>query len=177
MERMGFKIVGTLHVIIVGEKTPTAGDWKEYVLALQAEEKRGIDVTQMRSSLRELTENLDRLRRQLRDIELQADTQIASRLEASKSSSVEFDPLEMDRFTRFQELTRMMAESVNDVATVQRSITQTVQSAEDEMAAQARLTRVPALDLRDPLVDADARGSERVGRSWQIRAAHWITPS
>ena len=99
------------------------------------------DVTQMRSSLRELTENLDRLRRQLRDIELQADTQIASRLEASKSSSAEFDPLEMDRFTRFQELTRMMAESVNDVATVQRSITQTVQSAEDEMAAQARLTR------------------------------------
>jgi chemosensory pili system protein ChpA (sensor histidine kinase/response regulator) len=122
------------------------------------------DVTQMRVSLRELTENLDRLRRQLRDIELQADTQIASRLEASKSSSVEFDPLEMDRFTRFQELTRMMAESVNDVATVQRSITQTVQSAEDEMAAQARLTRALSEDLlRARMVPFDAL-SERLYR-------------
>ncbi|MEP6505008.1 MAG: Hpt domain-containing protein, partial [Betaproteobacteria bacterium] len=122
------------------------------------------DVTQMRVSLRELTENLDRLRRQLRDIELQADTQIASRLEASKSSSVEFDPLEMDRFTRFQELTRMMAESVNDVATVQRSLQQTVQSAEDEMAAQARLTRALSEDLlRARMVPFDAL-SERLYR-------------
>jgi chemosensory pili system protein ChpA (sensor histidine kinase/response regulator) len=122
------------------------------------------DVTQMRVSLRELTENLDRLRRQLRDIELQADTQIASRLEASKSSTVEFDPLEMDRFTRFQELTRMMAESVNDVATVQRSLTQTVQSAEDEMAAQARLTRALSEDLlRARMVPFDAL-SERLYR-------------
>jgi len=122
------------------------------------------DVTQMRASLRELTENLDRLRRQLRDIELQADSQIASRLEASKSSAAEFDPLEMDRFTRFQELTRMMAESVNDVATVQRSITQTVQSAEDEMAAQARLTRALSEDLlRARMVPFDAL-SERLYR-------------
>ena len=122
------------------------------------------DVTQLRVSLRELTENLDRLRRQLRDIELQADTQIASRLEASKSASAEFDPLEMDRFTRFQELTRMMAESVNDVATVQRSITQTVQSAEDEMAAQARLTRALSEDLlRARMVPFDAL-SERLYR-------------
>ena len=100
----------------------------------------------------------------MRDIELQADTQIASRLEASKSSSVEFDPLEMDRFTRFQELTRMMAESVNDVATVQRSLTQTVQSAEDEMAAQARLTRALSEDLlRARMVPFDAL-SERLYR-------------
>ena len=43
-------------------------------------------------------------------------------MEAAKAASQEFDPLEMDRFTRFQELTRMMAESVNDVATVQRGL-------------------------------------------------------
>jgi chemosensory pili system protein ChpA (sensor histidine kinase/response regulator) len=105
------------------------------------------DVVQMRTSLKELNENLERLRNQLRDIELQAETQIASRMEQSKSAAAEFDPLEMDRFTRFQELTRMMAESVNDVATVQRSLQQTVQSAEDEMAAQTRLTRALQEDL------------------------------
>jgi chemosensory pili system protein ChpA (sensor histidine kinase/response regulator) len=106
------------------------------------------DVAQLKSALGDLTENLERLRRQLRDIELQAETQITSRMEAAKATSQSFDPLEMDRFTRFQELTRMMAESVNDVATVQRGLQRTLQSTEDELAAQARLTR----DLQDDLL-------------------------
>ncbi|MEY3252218.1 MAG: hypothetical protein RL227_1191, partial [Pseudomonadota bacterium] len=107
-----------------------------------------ITVTQLQGSLGELTESLERMRKQLRDIELQAETQIAARVEAAKSSSEGFDPLEMDRFTRFQELTRFMAESVNDVATLQRSLQRALQSAEDELAAQARLTR----ELQDDLL-------------------------
>jgi len=99
------------------------------------------DVRHLQGSLVELTDSLDRLRRQLRDIEVQADTQINSRLEAAKAAALNFDPLEMDRYTRFQELTRFMAESVNDVATLQRSLQRTLQSTEDELAAQARLTR------------------------------------
>jgi len=99
------------------------------------------DVRQLQGSLVELTDSLDRMRRQLRDIEVQADTQISSRLEAAKAAALTFDPLEMDRYTRFQELTRFMAESVNDVATLQRSLQRTLQSTEDELAAQARLTR------------------------------------
>ncbi len=106
------------------------------------------DVAQFKSSLADLTENLERLRHQLREIELQAETQIDSRIESAKAVGEVFDPLEMDRFTRFQELTRMMAESVNDVATVQRSLQRTLQSAEDDLAAQARLTR----DLQDDLL-------------------------
>ncbi len=106
------------------------------------------DVRQLQTWLSELSDSLDRMRRQLRDIELQAETQIGSRLEAAKVASVAFDPLEMDRFTRFQELTRFMAESVNDVATLQRSLQRTVQSTEDELAAQARLTR----ELQDDLL-------------------------
>ncbi len=106
------------------------------------------EVGQMKGSLGDLTENLERLRSQLRDIELQGESQIASRIEAAKAVGASFDPLEMDRFTRFQELTRMMAESVNDVATVQRGLTRTIQSAEDDLAAQARLTR----DLQDDLL-------------------------
>jgi chemosensory pili system protein ChpA (sensor histidine kinase/response regulator) len=106
------------------------------------------DVGQIKGSLGDLTENLERLRRQLRDLELQAESQIASRMEAAKAASQQFDPLEMDRFTRFQELTRMMAESVNDVATVQRGLQRSLQATEDELAAQARLTR----DLQDDLL-------------------------
>ena len=105
-------------------------------------------VGQIKGSLGDLTENLERLRGQLRDIELQGEVQMTSRLEAAKAASQAFDPLEFDRFTRFQELTRMMAESVNDVATVQRTLQRSLETTEDELVAQARLTR----DLQDDLL-------------------------
>ena len=105
-------------------------------------------VGQIKGSLADLTENLERLRAQLRDIEFQGETQMSSRLEAAKAASQSFDPLEFDRFTRFQELTRMMAESVNDVATVQRSLQRALEVTEDELAQQARMTR----DLQDDLL-------------------------
>ena len=100
-----------------------------------------VDIGQLRASLADLTDNLDRLRQQLRDIEVQAESQMQSRLAQAKDSQQGFDPLEFDRFTRVQELTRMMAESVNDVATVQRTLQKTVQSTEDALSAQARQTR------------------------------------
>jgi chemosensory pili system protein ChpA (sensor histidine kinase/response regulator) len=99
------------------------------------------EIGQLRSSLSDLTGNLDRLRQQLRDIEVQAESQMQSRLAQAKDSQQGFDPLEFDRFTRVQELTRMMAESVNDVATVQRTLQKTVQATEDDLSAQARQTR------------------------------------
>ena len=100
-----------------------------------------IEVVTLKGSLVDLTDNLERLRAQLREIELHGETQMSSRLEAAKAAAQSFDPLEFDRFTRFQELTRMMAESVNDVATVQRTLQRTLEKTEDELAAQARLTR------------------------------------
>lgn len=104
-------------------------------------------VGQLRSSLNELTGNLDRLRQHLRDIELQAESQMQSRLAQTKDSAQGFDPLEFDRFTRVQELTRMMAESVNDVATVQRNLMRTVEGTEDDAVAQARQARELQRDL------------------------------
>ena len=105
-------------------------------------------VSQIKHSLSDMTENLERLRAQLRDIEFHGEVQMTSRLEAAKAASQSFDPLEFDRFTRFQELTRMMAESVNDVATVQRSLQRSLETTEDELVAQARMTR----ELQDDLL-------------------------
>ncbi len=104
-------------------------------------------VNVIKGSVADLTENLERLRAQLRDIELQAETQMSSRIEAAKGASKNFDPLEFDRFTRFQEVTRMMAESVNDVATVQRTLQRSLENTEDELVAQARMTRELQGDL------------------------------
>jgi chemosensory pili system protein ChpA (sensor histidine kinase/response regulator) len=105
------------------------------------------EMSQLRGALGDLTGNLDRLRQQLRDIELQAESQMQSRLAQAKDSNQSFDPLEFDRFTRVQELTRMMAESVDDVATVQRTLQRTVQATEDDLNAQARQTRELQRDL------------------------------
>ncbi len=104
-------------------------------------------LTQLRSSLDELGGNLDRLRQQLRDVELQAESQMQSRLAQTKETAQAFDPLEFDRFTRVQELTRMMAESVNDVATVQRNLQRSVEGAEDDLIAQGRQARELQRDL------------------------------
>ena len=105
------------------------------------------ELGQLRGSLTDLTDNLDRLRHQLRDIELQAESQMQSRMAQTKDTHQTFDPLEFDRFTRVQELTRMMAESVNDVATVQRNLQRAVDATEDGLAAQARQTRELQRDL------------------------------
>ena len=105
------------------------------------------ELVTLRGSLKDLTGNLDRLRVQLRDIELQAETQMQSRLAQARDADQSFDPLEFDRFTRVQELTRMMAESVNDVATVQRNLQRAVESTEDSLVAQGRQTRELQRDL------------------------------
>ena len=71
----------------------------------------------LKQSLLDLTDNVSRLRNQLREIEIQAESQMARRVcRISSREHDEFDPLEFDRFTRLQELTRFMAESVNDIS-------------------------------------------------------------
>jgi chemosensory pili system protein ChpA (sensor histidine kinase/response regulator) len=102
---------------------------------------------QMRMSLKDLTGNLDRLREQLREIELQSESQMQSRMAQTKDHAQDFDPLEFDRFTRVQELTRIMAESVSDVATVQRNLQRTMEATEDDLITQARQARELQRDL------------------------------
>ena len=114
-------------------------------------------LNQARSALDDLTGNLERLRTQLRDIEVQAESQMQSRLALSKDTAAGFDPLEFDRFTRVQELTRMMAESVNDVATVQRNLQRDLAAAEDDLVAQGRQARDLQRDLlRTRMVEFDS---------------------
>jgi chemosensory pili system protein ChpA (sensor histidine kinase/response regulator) len=120
------------------------------------------EVGSLKQSLSELTENVTRLRDQLREIEMQAETQITSRM--GQSADREFDPLEFDRFTRLQELTRMMAESVNDVGSVHQNLSRTLDSAAGDLSAQARLTRDLQQDLMRVRMVQFASISERLFR-------------
>ena len=106
------------------------------------------EMNAFRQGLSELVENVARLRSQLREIEIQAESQIQSTIEAHQAVGDTFDPLEFDRFTRMQELTRFMAESVNDFITLQQSLTKNLDETDAALAAQARLNR----DLQQELM-------------------------
>jgi chemosensory pili system protein ChpA (sensor histidine kinase/response regulator) len=106
------------------------------------------EVAAMRASLGDVADNLARLNRQLREIEMQAESQIASSMSRmAEANERDFDPLEFDRFTRLQELTRMMAESVNDAASLHEHLARSVDHASDDLVVQARLTRDLQRDL------------------------------
>ena len=94
-----------------------------------------------RGALADLTENVARLRSQLREFEIHAEAGMQSRHGLREVQRPDFDPLELDRFTRLQELTRMMAESVGDVATVQHALLRQVEASGEALAVQARLNR------------------------------------
>jgi chemosensory pili system protein ChpA (sensor histidine kinase/response regulator) len=99
------------------------------------------EIRTVKESLLDLTENVIRLRGQLREIEIQAESQMQSQQAMTSEHSADFDPLEFDRFTRFQELTRLMAESVNDVSTVQHNLLRNLENTDAALVAQARLNR------------------------------------
>jgi chemosensory pili system protein ChpA (sensor histidine kinase/response regulator) len=102
----------------------------------------------LRNSFNDLTQNIVRLRQQLREIEIQAEGQLQSRQQQALSEDSTFDPLEFDRFTRLQELTRMMAESVNDIGVVQQSVLKNLDEAEGALRSQARTS----FDLQQQLM-------------------------
>jgi chemosensory pili system protein ChpA (sensor histidine kinase/response regulator) len=97
----------------------------------------------------DLTESVFRLRNHLRELEIEAESQLQSRMTHLQESNETFDPLEFDRFTRLQELTRMLAESVNDVATIQHSLLMNLDETEAALQQQNRMNR----DLQHGLMD------------------------
>ncbi len=98
-------------------------------------------LSSFKQSLQDLTESTHRLHDQLREVEIQAETQMQSHLAQQHDNEHTFDPLEFDRFTRFQELTRLMAESVDDIVTVQKNLRSTQTAAEEAVAQQAVINR------------------------------------
>jgi chemosensory pili system protein ChpA (sensor histidine kinase/response regulator) len=72
------------------------------------------------SNLGEMDQTISRLREQLRQVEIETEAQIDSRrAEAQKQGYEDFDPLEFDRFTNMQTLSRSMAESLNDLLSIE----------------------------------------------------------
>jgi chemosensory pili system protein ChpA (sensor histidine kinase/response regulator) len=99
------------------------------------------EMQNFKQSSTDLTDSITRLRSYLRELEIEAETQLQSRMSLLQEANEAFDPLEFDRFTRLQELTRMMAESVNDVATIQHGLLLNLDQTDAALQQQNRMNR------------------------------------
>ncbi len=99
------------------------------------------EMANFRRALVDLTENIARMRSQLREIEIASEGQMQSTIKLKEEHGEQFDPLEFDRFSRMQELTRFLAESLGDVITLHQGLQKNLDETELAIHAQARLNR------------------------------------
>ena len=94
-----------------------------------------------RDNMGELSRNVVRFRDQIRELEIQSESQILYRMEQASDGrpDVDFDPLEFDRFSRLQQLSRSLAETLHDLSTIQMNLGTFVGEAETVLQQQARL--------------------------------------
>jgi chemosensory pili system protein ChpA (sensor histidine kinase/response regulator) len=137
------------------------------------------ELRQVKQSLSDLNDSVARLRNQLREVEVQADSQMQSRLSVLEERDRDFDPLEFDRYTRLQELTRMMAESLNDAASIQQSLLKSLGETDAGLLQQARISRdvqqelmrmraVPFSNLNERLYRIMRQTAREVGKKAEL---------
>lgn len=93
-----------------------------------------------RFNLQELDDTVSRLREQLRQFEIEAETQIQFKKEERLEKGYEdFDPLEFDRFTQMQHLSRGMMESLNDLDSIKGILGNVTRESETLLLQQSRV--------------------------------------
>ncbi len=123
------------------------------------------EIRAIRSSITDLTESLARLRRQAREITIEAERQIqAVHVSQQNESKKEFDPLELDRYTHFQELTKFLEESVSDVATIHQNLLKSIDDASAALVEQSRMNRGLQQDLMNVRMLPFSSQAERLHR-------------
>jgi chemosensory pili system protein ChpA (sensor histidine kinase/response regulator) len=112
-----------------------------------------------RNILSDLDEKGQRLSRLLRELEIHAETQIQSRKTQIEETGEDFDPLEFDRYTHLQEISRFLSEGLNDVMDLQREMVGQYAEQETVVAYQGRaIDGVQEGLQRTRLIPADALG-------------------
>jgi chemosensory pili system protein ChpA (sensor histidine kinase/response regulator) len=103
-------------------------------------------------NLTELEQTVSRLYGQLRSLEIETEAQILYRwdreTENSDTEMAEFDPLEMDRFSTIQQLSRALAETVNDLGNINESLSDLQRETDTLLLQQSRIST----DLQDGLL-------------------------
>ncbi|MEO7252092.1 MAG: response regulator, partial [Arenimonas sp.] len=102
-----------------------------------------------RANLGELNQTTTRLREQLRRLDIETEAQIIARYQREGEAVDErFDPLELDRFTNQQQLTRALNESANDLVNLQGVLDELTRQYETLLLQQSRVSS----DLQEGLM-------------------------
>lgn len=112
----------------------------------------------LEAQLEEMAQAIARIRDQLRQMDTETDAQIAARglgqaTDEADRYAAEFDPLEMDRYTRMQELSRALNESIGDLANLHATMDGLISEADTLLMQQGRVnTSVQAGLMRTLMV-------------------------
>ncbi|HEU4601956.1 MAG TPA: Hpt domain-containing protein [Steroidobacteraceae bacterium] len=96
-------------------------------------------VTSIEFNLAELGRTVTRLKEQLRKLELETEAQILHRHEEEHPGRADFDPLELDRYSSIQQLSRAFAESVSDVGSIEGLLENLTREAQNLLLQQSRV--------------------------------------
>ncbi|NMX90018.1 MULTISPECIES: Hpt domain-containing protein [unclassified Pseudomonas] len=98
-------------------------------------------VNDARSALTEVQTTIERMRDQLRRLETETQGRLVSRqhAETERLGYEEFDPLEMDRHSQLQQLSRALSESASDLLDLKETLDQRNQDAQNLLQQQARI--------------------------------------
>ncbi|WP_338522284.1 Hpt domain-containing protein [Pseudomonas batumici] len=98
-------------------------------------------VNDARVALNEMETTIERMRDQLRRLDTETQGRILSRqqVEAERLGYEEFDPLEMDRHSQLQQLSRALFESASDLLDLKETLAGRNQDAENLLVQQARV--------------------------------------
>jgi chemosensory pili system protein ChpA (sensor histidine kinase/response regulator) len=89
-------------------------------------------------NLGELSRTVTRLKDQLRKLEIETEAQILHRHDNESGHRQDFDPLELDRYSSIQQFSRALAESSNDVGSIQGLLENLIAEAQNLLQQQSR---------------------------------------
>ncbi len=101
-----------------------------------------------RSAMGEMEQTNARLRDQLRRLDLETEAQIIARYQREDVADANFDPLELDRFSTLQQLSRALGESAADMASLQGTLDDLTRQYETLLLQQSRVSS----DLQEGLM-------------------------
>ena len=97
-------------------------------------------MTSIEFNLAELDRTVTRLREQLRKLEMETEAQILNKHQTDdQAHRTDFDPLELDRYSNIQQLSRALAESVSDVASIEGLLAQLNRDTQNLLQQQGRV--------------------------------------
>lgn len=90
-------------------------------------------------TLDEMDMTLERLRDQLRRLDMETEAQVLFRQERQGPDYEDFDPLEMDRYSTIQQLSRALVESTSDLLDLKETLTNKNRDTETLLLQQSRI--------------------------------------